>query len=372
MAITGAIDGPGSGVVGPSLGGSGSGLTALTADTTFYVTTTGSDVLGHGTQASPWATPNFALNWIAKNVYANGFNITVQVGTPGIGGQIFTLTAPLFLPAIAGCNGFPDYPTDPLTPPINSATLIGDTGTPSNIRLSYSSGTGGPSIINVYQNATAWSIDGFDLNSTRSGITVANAGGVLGNVVFSGGHADECIFLFQNADLNLSGTTTINQATSGPLLHAYDSNFWAGGNAITFTQNPTLFSPGFIVLQDLSYGDFNGLTFVNPSYATGPQFNITRGAFVDARGSTTPTKATWPGNSAGTIDTLSVFLGDPIAQLSVPAVVAFADLPTSPTTGELLNISNANVNTWGTSVTGTGAFNVLARYNGAAWTVVGI
>jgi hypothetical protein len=50
----------------------------------------------------------------------------------------------------------------------------------------------------------------------------------------------------------------------------------------------------------------------------------------------------------------------------------YANLPSSPATGTLLNVSNANVNTFGASITGTGSYNVLARFNGSNWTVVGI
>lgn len=53
------------------------------------------------------------------------------------------------------------------------------------------------------------------------------------------------------------------------------------------------------------------------------------------------------------------------------ASVVYASLPASPSAGMILRVSNANTNTWGTSITGTGADNVLAWYNGSAWTVIG-
>lgn len=52
--------------------------------------------------------------------------------------------------------------------------------------------------------------------------------------------------------------------------------------------------------------------------------------------------------------------------------VIFSNLPT-PANGMLINISDANVATWGTNITiGGGTHNVLARYNGTNWTVVGV
>lgn len=50
----------------------------------------------------------------------------------------------------------------------------------------------------------------------------------------------------------------------------------------------------------------------------------------------------------------------------------FSTLPTAAA-GVLVNISDANTITWGANITvGNGTHNVLARYNGSNWTVVGI
>lgn len=60
-------------------------------------------------------------------------------------------------------------------------------------------------------------------------------------------------------------------------------------------------------------------------------------------------------------------------KLTTLSSFTFSTLPGSPPTGALVNITDATVNTWGTNITaGSGANNVLARYNGAHWTVVGI
>ncbi len=51
----------------------------------------------------------------------------------------------------------------------------------------------------------------------------------------------------------------------------------------------------------------------------------------------------------------------------------FTTLPASPATGTLVNISDSTTVTWGATITvGLGLNNVLARYNGTNWTVVGI
>lgn len=56
----------------------------------------------------------------------------------------------------------------------------------------------------------------------------------------------------------------------------------------------------------------------------------------------------------------------------VPATeIAFADAPANPFVGQLINFTDSNTATWGASVAAGGANHVLARWNGAAWTVVG-
>lgn len=49
----------------------------------------------------------------------------------------------------------------------------------------------------------------------------------------------------------------------------------------------------------------------------------------------------------------------------------FAQLPGTPIAGTLATVSDSNTATWGATIAGGGANNVLARYNGTNWTVVG-
>lgn len=53
------------------------------------------------------------------------------------------------------------------------------------------------------------------------------------------------------------------------------------------------------------------------------------------------------------------------------AEITYANRPTSPVVGELINFSDSNTATWGATVAGSGANKILARYNGTNWTVVG-
>jgi hypothetical protein len=54
------------------------------------------------------------------------------------------------------------------------------------------------------------------------------------------------------------------------------------------------------------------------------------------------------------------------------AETTFASRPSSPSTGDLCNISDSNTATWGATVAGSGSNHVLARWNGSNWTVVGV
>jgi hypothetical protein len=55
---------------------------------------------------------------------------------------------------------------------------------------------------------------------------------------------------------------------------------------------------------------------------------------------------------------------------SVPTSI-FANLPQSPTNGQLAFITDSSTATWGANISGSGANKVLAQWNGSHWTVIG-
>jgi hypothetical protein len=62
------------------------------------------------------------------------------------------------------------------------------------------------------------------------------------------------------------------------------------------------------------------------------------------------------------------------AQQVVFVVLSFADamrLPGRGTVGTLMTISDSTTNTPGAVIAGGGSFNVLARWNGTNWIVIG-
>jgi hypothetical protein len=58
----------------------------LTSDTTFYVNGgTGSDITGNGTVGSPWASPQYAANFIQRNYDTHGYIVTISISAGNYG-----------------------------------------------------------------------------------------------------------------------------------------------------------------------------------------------------------------------------------------------------------------------------------------------
>lgn len=66
----------------------------LKADTTFFYATTGSDSSGDGTAGNPFATPQHTWNYIAQNIDAGRFNITIKGADGTYPGADFTAWPP--------------------------------------------------------------------------------------------------------------------------------------------------------------------------------------------------------------------------------------------------------------------------------------
>ncbi len=70
-----------SGVTRKALISSVAALHRLTENTSFYVTTGGSNTTGNGTVSKPWATLQYAIDWLTQNINAAGFIVTISLGT---------------------------------------------------------------------------------------------------------------------------------------------------------------------------------------------------------------------------------------------------------------------------------------------------
>jgi hypothetical protein len=79
----------------------------------------------------------------------------------------------------------------------------------------------------------------------------------------------------------------------------------------------------------------------------------------------------WPGASDTFAPVWSVWLSNLVKEVNGPEPVVFASLPLTPRVGDLALVSDSNTAVWGAVIAGLGANQVLAWFNGVAWTVVG-
>lgn len=102
--------------------------------------------------------------------------------------------------------------------------------------------------------------------------------------------------------------------------------------------------------------------------ATGESVIGPTGPGGGATGNTGPTGPTGPTGRTGPTGVT----GPTYNNINFGAVILFADLPVSPTEGDLYNISNATIagNVLGGTVTGGGTIRCLVRWTGTAWIAV--
>lgn len=184
--------------------------TRLTADTDFYVATTGNDTTGTGlTVGSPWATPQKAIDTIAQNYDLNGFRAIVNVadGTysgTGSSGWIVRMIGPF-----VGGNPYVAtvFPSNTVVPVL----IRGNTVTPANVIFTCSGSD------TVLGDAGAYfGIEGVTLNNTFGGGSCLRTGTVAS-------------ILFGNCILGPAGDAKVFAAHSS-VIECY-SNYWITGNS---------------------------------------------------------------------------------------------------------------------------------------------
>lgn len=143
MAIT---DGTTIQLLNPTNGGA---RQKLTANTTFYVATTGNDTTGNGSASLPWATPQHAYDYVADNVDIAGFRCFASCAD----GTYAT-----------GCNA--------TTPTVGGILeFVGNTTTPANVLVS----TGGTPTFAAYDGCR-FAIGGFKVSGTSYLVMARGAG----------------------------------------------------------------------------------------------------------------------------------------------------------------------------------------------------
>lgn len=194
----------------------------LTANTTYYVSPAGSDALGDGSQANPFATPQYCLNWLQRWVDQCGRTITIQLAD--------------------NLTGYPAFIVDGFS----NLVVLGNTANPTNCKILM--GGGVSAAIRVTNSAIT--INGVFL-STPAGsgaalLSVSNSSVSFTNSVLDGITAGNQI----EADMSLIGANTITTIGSAKCWASIQSSRLSVSNW-TFTNTPAYSSPYFAI------ADFN-------------------------------------------------------------------------------------------------------------------
>lgn len=252
--------------------------TRLTSNTTYYVSTTGSDVTGTGAVGNPWATIQHALLIISTTIDDGGFAISVSVANGAYSG-------PVFVPPMYGG-------------PNNAAVLniIGNTGSPSSVTLTSTNASGF-----VFLGAGSYTIQGFTIAASGTGsgqgVGINAASGPIINVQNVTLNACGIAGLLATQGAQVSCSTGITFGGSMP-IGAYSYNqggITFGGSTITVTSTPA-FSTAFAVSTGVSLIAFLSGASVSGS-ATGSRYQVTTNSVIVSGG------LTLPGNAAGTTAT---------------------------------------------------------------------
>jgi len=135
--------------------------------------------------------------------------------------------------------------------------------------------------------------------------------------------------------------------------------------AFQFTGTLMAGQSGYAV--DVSAGASVDLAGVRISCFNGPNVN----GWVQGAGNISLHATVFEANPSGPLF-LKNFTGKLTSYIG-PVIFTYAQLPTANAAeGLMLSMSNANTAAWGQPVTDAGANHALVRYNGSAWTVVGI
>ena len=240
----------------------------LTADTTYYVATTGNDSTGDGSVGNPWLTIQKAIAWVASNIDGGSWAITIQVAA---GTYASCILRPLL-----GSGAY---------------TLNGDTITPANVIISASAGAC------VVGSSTPWVVRGFTfVNSAGNGVqTSAGASLTLGNNTFgacSGRH-----MAVYEGKINVSDNYTITgNSYAHWLVQGASSSITCNQRTITISG-----TPAFTIFAEAS--TLGAMILWNNTFsgsATGKRYQGVLNAVINAFGAGT---SYLPGNAAGTVAT---------------------------------------------------------------------
>lgn len=252
------------------------GRILLTANTSYYVSTTGNDSHA-GTSGSPWLTLQHAINYVLANIDLGGFTLTINVAN-----GTYSAGVVLAAPFVGG----------------GSVVLQGNISVPSSCIISTTSSD----CINLINNAVL-SVGGFKMTTATSGNCFSASYGAIINqinpvefgAVASG--AGNHIVSAYGAKINMAANYTIS---GGGNAHFVGQNGGISLSTITVTATGTpVFSSSyaFAFMQALSELDANLATFTGA--ATGPHYiSQSNSVIFTAGGGPTFFPGSTPGSTA--------------------------------------------------------------------------
>jgi hypothetical protein len=252
----------------------------LRANTTYYVSATGSDTTGNGAVGRPWRTKQKAYDWIVANVDFGGFTVTIQLVNS-------TAYTDGLLIAVAWTGG-------------GILKVAGNNATPTNVRTNVTSG-------DVYE--ITCSLPGElhildqELRTTTGGNCIDNFGNNVkwGNLVFGACAGSHIVDYTSYAGMECIGNYTISGNAQSHWTCGANAELTIQDKTITLSGTPA-FSSAFAVCGDSGVLTATGLTFSGS--ATGARYSLyNNGIFVLGTNSLTY----FPGSTTGFREAGSIY-----------------------------------------------------------------
>ncbi len=250
---------------GSPLGSSPTERKQLTANTTFYVTTTGNDSTGDGSVGAPWLTVQKAIDVLTSKYDGGGYNATINVGSGTFAGASIT------------------------NPFIGGGIIVNGNGAANTtIGVIYAS-----SICSIQvQNYKASNLSGPALQADQGGRIVVGAGMNFG--ACSGEHmlASNGGKIIRTAAYTISGNASYH-------LRAGSGSFITESAAILVTVSTAIVVTAFALSTGSSMLDTPATSFTG-SAVTGSRHSVTSNAVINVNGAGT---TFFPGSTAGSTAT---------------------------------------------------------------------
>lgn len=259
--------------------------TVLAAPLTLYVAPSGSDTTGDGSVGTPWATPQFAAQWLQRNIDLGDETATIHLGS-----GTYTSGVQVLAPFVGGNINA-----------VAGVTFSGDTTNPANVVIAITNGL-------AFQASfgAKFAVEGMKLTVAGSGDALyASAGGAIyvsGPMEFgavpstqNGSHMHVTVggAIVGSADYKISGGGSIHFFADRGGVIEYNS-----GTA-TLTGTPA-FSGAFAFANDTGLIYNSQLNFSGS--ATGQRYYAQTGGVIQTIGRGVNF---YPGSVAGGVDSSS-------------------------------------------------------------------